>query len=738
MFFEVYMKKIVSLALIISTLLLGICFPIDATTMPDGSELIPTTDFSDYADWTKISDAEGFKKIVAGGKYYLAADIDLTAEGVNFKTLSGGNNTKSPILLDGCGHTVKTDKMLIKELPGGNARGLHSEITNLIIEGSVTVDAQTIASYNNGNSLGALVGKANGGIFKNIVNNASVMLTEQAEARVGGIVGSVFNDSIIIENCINNGKIEGNASGKSTAGVAGIIGYVGLGTENLSASFINCINNAAVKNSSASKTYSFAGGIFAVKADVTRVRLIACENKGSIEAGTSYGEYYARSIYQNIILANDGISINGTPLKNFTVVAKTLDDANAKKIVDFAKSKYGVDLCVVESSEYNSGDAIFVGLGNTYGGVRAGFDCDIADDGSVKIYLDEADDKIADFVDSFLSERLSIDRDTYDFSFVFDYDTYTYTFPIGVKTIGYTYNPDKDKTSNIADGVKYIEKNYTTAAGVEVIAQVLILDADADAHFEVFGPQYTTVDDCPYVKECKNQHITSSSKKTTSALASEMETAGKNVLAAINADFFMLSAGCNTPWGMQIIDGVAYREPHVAYKLDTENETVLEEKSHLGKNWMGVTKDGKVASGGVADYNNNYKGNIAYGTGGSYFLVQNGSYKKLTGSSVGDARTAIGYNAKGDIVLVVIDGNDKNNAEYPGANYADVAQVFMDLDIDITNVLMLDGGGSSNMIVENTTSHALELKTHIYSSGGTSDTYGTERKVSSIIAIVAD
>ena len=88
--------------------------------------------------------------------------------------------------------------------------------------------------------------------------------------------------------------------------------------------------------------------------------------------------------------------------------------------------------------------------------------------------------------------------------------------------------------------------------------------------------------------------------------------------------------------------------------------------------------------------------------------------------------------------MVVIDGNDKNNEEYPGANYADVAQVFMDLDIDITNVLMLDGGGSSNMIVENTSTHALELKTHIFSSGGTSETYGTERKVSSIIAIVKD
>ena len=727
------MKKIISAFLIISMLL--VCFSINAVTMPNGEELTPKNDFSEYSGWTKITDAEGFKKIAAGGKYYLAADIDLTAEGVEFQTLAGGSNDKATILLDGCGYTVKTDKMLIKQLPGGGERGVHSEIRNLVIEGNITVDATKLTAYNNGKSLAALVGKANGGIFKNIVNNATVTLSSKEEGRVAGIVGSVFNDSIIMENCVNNGDITGEATGSSTTGVAGILGYVGLAVDKIMASFTDCVNNGAIKNTSTSEKTSFAGGIIAVKTEVGRIKFVACENNGALVSGVSCGDYYARSIYQNIILANDGISINGADLENFSVVAKTADDLNAKKISDFVKTKYKIELPIISSTDYVSGDAIFVGVGNTYGGVRSGFDCDVANDGSVKIYLDEADDKISSFIDSFLNDSLTTDRDTYDFSFVWDYDTFTYTWPSTVKTIGYTYLPTKDKVIEVADGVNYVEKTYMTASGVEVVAQVLILDADADAHFEVFGPEYETVSDCPYAKECGNKHIASSAKKTTRALASEMETAGKSVLAAINADFFMLSAGCNTPWGMQIIDGVVYREAHTAYKLDTTNKTVLDEKSHLGKNWMGVTKDGKVVSGGVSEYTGTYKGNIAYGTGGSYFLIQNGSYKKLTGSSVGDARTAVGYSANGDIVLVVIDGNDKNNAEYPGANYADVAQVFMDLDIDITDVLMLDGGGSSNMIIKNS-SGELELKTHIYSSGGTADTYGTERKVSSIIAIV--
>ena len=731
------MKKIISFFLVISMLLMAIFLPINAITLPDGTELVEKNNFSEYSEWTAISDAEGFKKIAAGGKYYLTSDIDLTVQGVDFKTLSGGNNNKSVIILDGCGYTVKTDKMLIKELPGGGERGVHSEIRNIIIEGDISLDTTSLASYNNGKSFAALVGKANGGVFENIVNNVSITISSSGEARVAGIVGAVFNDGIIMKNCVNNGDINAEVAGSSTVGVAGIIGYVGLAVEELSAFFIDCVNNGNINNISTSEKTSFAGGITAVKADAGRIKFVACENNGEINSGTSCGDYYARSIYQNIILANDGISINGEPLADFSVVAESVDDLNAKKVVDFVKSKYGVDLTVTAIDDYTYGHAIFVGVGNTYGGVRSGFDCDIAPDGSVHIYLDESDEKLPDFVDAFLKEKLSTDRETDDFSFIWGYDSYTYTWPDGVKTIGYTYVPSKDKVTEIAEDVNYIEKTYLASNGVEVVAQVLIMGADADAHFEVFGPEYHTASDCPYAKECGNQHILSSAKKTTSDLAAQIESSGKSVLAAINADFFMLSAGCNTPWGMQIVDGVIYREPHVAYKLDTTNKTVLDEKSHLGKNWMGVTKDGEVVSGGVNEYTKNYKGNIAYGTGGSYFLIQNGSYKKLTGSSVGDARTAIGYSKNGDIVLVVVDGNDKNNAEYPGANYADVAQVFMDLDIDITNVLMLDGGGSSNMIIKNSDGE-LELKTHIYSNGGTATTYGTERKVSSIAAIVAN
>ncbi len=681
--------------------------------------------------WTAVSTASEFKSIAAGGKYYLTKNIDLTASGADFETLAGGSNSAKTLSIDGCGFSVKTDKMLIKQLPGGGALGTHSEIRNLVINGNINVASTALAGYSNGNSVAALVGKANGGIFKNITNNASVTVSGASSGRIAGIIGSVFNDSITVENCVNNGNITANAGAASNVGVAGILGYVGLAVDEIMASFIDCVNNGKINNTSTDAKYSFAGGITAVKTDISPLRIIACKNNGDIHAGISYGDYFARSIYENVIVSNHGISINGSELSGFSVVADSASDANAKKIVDFVKSKYGIDLPIVSADKYTSGDAILIGQGNDYGGIREGIDCDIANDGFVKVFIDAPSANISSLVDSFLADRLTTNRKIYDFSLAFESKTFTYNWASGVMHIGYTYK--SDKITNLASGVKYIERTYTTDAGVDLIAYILILEADAKAHFEVASAKYHTVSSCPYAEVCGKKHVT---EKTTSELAKQVEATGKNVIAATNLNFAMKSAGCYTPWGMQIVNGTVYREPNYVNKIDSTNGTVLSQKSHLGKWWIGITKDGKMASGGVEDYHNNYKGNIQQGFGGSYFLIKNGVYQKLSGSDAGDARTAAGYNAAGDFVVVVVDGNDKNNAQYPGANYADMSQVFMDLDMDITNALMLDGGGSSNMLVEE--NGVLELKTHIYSNGGTDTAYGTERALADALVIIKD
>ena len=191
----------------------------------------------------------------------------------------------------------------------------------------------------------------------------------------------------------------------------------------------------------------------------------------------------------------------------------------------------------------------------------------------------------------------------------------------------------------------------------------------------------------------------------------------KNVLAAANGGFFMKSAGCNTPWGIQIVNGTVNRGP-----LDVSTSTVYQR-------WFGVTKAGVPVTGDASTYESTYKGKLQYAIGGRYYGIKDGVYVQAGTLNAYDARTAVGHNANGDIVMMVIPGDDADATE-AGATVVDVAQVFMDLDIDVNYMLNLDGGGSTNLIVENTGGSPV-LTTPLYS--GTS-----QRAIADIMAIVAD
>ena len=123
------------------------------------------------------------------------------------------------------------------------------------------------------------------------------------------------------------------------------------------------------------------------------------------------------------------------------------------------------------------------------------------------------------------------------------------------------------------------------------------------------------------------------------------------------------------------------------------------------------------------------KGKLQYAIGGRYYGIRDGVYVQAGTLNAYDARTAVGHNANGDIVMMVIPGDDADATE-AGATVVDVAQVFMDLDIDVNYMLNLDGGGSTNLIVENTGGSPV-LTTPLYS--GTS-----QRAIADIMAIVAD
>ena len=729
------------------------------------------------SDITAISTADQFKAIVAGGKYYLAANIDLTASGVNFASLAGGANSASVITLDGCGYTVTTNKPLFKELPGGGV-GKHSEITNLNIKGTITLSATDASSYSN--TIGALAGKANGGIFKNITNNATVTVSEASASRVAGIVGSVFNEAATFEKCVNNGAVTANVtSSDAKYAVAGIVGYVGVN----GVSFTECSNTAKITNSSDSATGTYAGGIIGTKAAAsTTVTMRDSSNSGIVRAKTAYGSYYAVSTYQNIdvikvipiasaeafakikgnneykltanitltnsntnefsgVLYGNGftitskdvpfkndrgaklydvniniisLNINGRPLDSFAVIASSATDASAKTIVDFVKSKYDITLPIKTPSDNYVGNAIYINLGNTYGGVRYGLDYGVNAKGYMEVYLDETSANISTYVSNFLKNKLTTTKASYDF--FNDFGQKSFRYELGsVANQGFTFNESQDVVRTLASGVTYIQRTYTSSNGTKVKAYITIMKADAAAHVEVKAATLTKVSSCENDNSANCLNLHGLSPKSTSDFVAEMEADGKNVLVGMNAGFFMLSAGCYAPWGMQIVNGKVDAEPR-------DGTSTAKKYS----NWFAITKDGKPVIGDLAAYKNTYKGNILHGIGARDILIRNDKY--LTPSGAHDARTAVGYNANGDIVMFTVPGDDKSETN-PGATLADLAQIFMDLDMDITSAMSLDGGGSTTMVVEAANGKPV-LESPLYSTT-------SERALGNILAIVS-
>lgn len=765
--------------------------------------------------WTEIKTAEQFANIVNNGtavdwnskantenKYYLAANIDLATSYPNWKgpsywSGSDGNrkhavNNQPTIFLDGCGFTVTTARPIFPELPGGGPEndGTHSTIRNLVVAGNVSVNKSYLTEYNNGYSAGALVGKSNGGIYENVTNNANILLTTDMSARVGGMIGSVFNDDITIKNCVNNGTVTAPISGE-LHGVGGILGLIGYNVDGsargVHATLINCVNKGTVKNTSTSSSY--AGGIIGVKyVNETTAFLLDCSNSGKIFAQTAYGSYYANRLQQNVhvikttpittadefmkmsgkkayslaaditlssfntnefsgFLVGNGhtvttpdrmfdyapdarvvdtnikltsVVINGHKLGGFKVIAASKTDANAQKIVArFAT--YGANIEILTPADNYVGDAIYINLGNTYGNVRSGIDWEFTDDGDFHIYLDDSA-SIGTLVDRFLANNMPAGKSNIDFFSTFGEKNFTYNFG-SAKSQGYTFTEREDGIRYLANGVRYISRDYTTSSGIAVNADILIIEANADAHVEVGAAASTTVSSCTNSANCDKIHVV---PQTTTQLAESLRADGRRVIAAVNGGFFMRSAGlkygCYTPWGMQIVDGVVNREP-------TNTTSALPYS-----NWFAITNEGKPVIGDFNDYNSTYKGKdlLKFGIGGKQFIMRNGKYIPNTSSTeTSDAKTAIGYNAKGDIVIVSISGNDNDLTKHPGATLADVAQVFMDLDVDVTNILNLDGGGSTTMVFENSNNEIVRGSVQY----GTTDNK-VERPVSDIVAIV--
>lgn len=176
---------------------------------------------------TAINDADGFRDMVAGGSYKLAADITVTEPYAN--DFSG--------TFDGNGHTVTLNITastanvgLFSKLAGG------AVVKNVKVDGTVsgTEGVAGIAAQANGATIsgcincaeisatqrhvGGIVGKMGGGTVENCYNTGAISSTRTRPINMGGIAGYV-DGGASVENCYNTGSITG--SGKNTAAVVG-------------------------------------------------------------------------------------------------------------------------------------------------------------------------------------------------------------------------------------------------------------------------------------------------------------------------------------------------------------------------------------------------------------------------------------------------------------------------------------------------------------------------------------
>ena len=202
------------------------------------------------------------------------------------------------------------------------------------------------------------------------------------------------------------------------------------------------------------------------------------------------------------------------------------------------------------------------------------------------------------------------------------------------------------------------------------------------------------------------------SVQTTTGQAASVESSGKNVVAAINADYFNINnSEMIQPCGITIKDGVKLSD----YTASTGKS----------KFFFGIKKDGYPLIGEKTTFDL-VETQLEQAVGGGPQLVKNGSVidnDALYNDHERHPRTAIGYKADGTIIMVVADGRPTESA---GLTFNELAYYMKSLGA--VEALNLDGGGSSTFVAEDPQTNNLEIKN--------SPSDGNERAVGNTLMVL--
>ncbi len=217
------------------------------------------------------------------------------------------------------------------------------------------------------------------------------------------------------------------------------------------------------------------------------------------------------------------------------------------------------------------------------------------------------------------------------------------------------------KVKNLADGVVYKKSLYRKGNGQDVWCYITEVSPKANVSFAVSaGPL----------------------KKIAPVLSRAEEFDG-NVLFAMNAGFFhFFNNGDRTPYGIQIVRGVVLAEPG-------------RERLDMSTFFFGVTKNGQAIIADSDAYFDGLKNDLEYAVGGGLMLIKDG---RITLHQGGDQhpRTAVGIAKDGTVILMCCDGRSEISA---GFTYGDIIDCYINLGYEIENLLNLDGGGSTTVVL---------------------------------------
>lgn len=349
-------------------------------------------------------------------------------------------------------------------------------------------------------------------------------------------------------------------------------------------------------------------------------------------------------------------------LSEFTIVTndENMEAANALAVT--LKLEHDVSLKVVKADEFAGDYGIYLGDSgfNSYGGYKYGISWEQTGD-SAALYINGSGASLETAIAKWLKNGL---KDISAFPFGLEEPLRGYewnTDDVNMTALG--FNLDTVNTRELIPGVEVHELKYKSFAYGKVTGYAVVLKAGAAAELKIAAADWNET------------HNTDNPapKHTVSEYAQMLTEQGYEVLAITNAGFYDLNTGkTNIPLGLQIVDGLVKQEPSESNPKHTDN-------------WIGLTVDGSYVISNTEGYKSTYEGKILQGVGGGLVLMRDGVPTLSTAPT--DYRTVVGVTEHNDLVILTI----------PSANYAVVVQAFMDLDLDVKDVLNLDGGGSTTL-----------------------------------------